>query len=419
MNDIKQVYATLKLDDNKIDILIAEFYNTRFNIICTYSATISGMEDFRIIDSETVISHIKEAVDNVSKKIGATLEKVILVLPSYHFSRTSLKVSIIPKDSCIKKKDIARAITNSLKTKVSDDSLVINTHIIKYIVNGIAYRRLPENETCDEAFLDVDLLCADKKMAFEYVNIVNKAGLEILDLVLADYAIAKESVALENSLTHNIILLNINNSETYLTLIYKTKMISMEMIHFGLHNLSSLINTEYHLPNNVCLRLLKYNVNFDINDGLDNAIYAWNDGDKTNSLTISDLNKLVKKPLNDYIDKIIVICKPILEQGASFLLTGEGSEMLAIAKLLKEKSKMEVKMYYPDIIGARKAGMCANYGALYVYREKAILNELSVNCVNMAEYDKTIDRINEDIEGESITSKIKNLFETYKESEEK
>ena len=40
MNNVKQVYAALKLDDDKIEILVAEFYNTRFNIISTYVSNI-------------------------------------------------------------------------------------------------------------------------------------------------------------------------------------------------------------------------------------------------------------------------------------------------------------------------------------------------------------------------------------------
>ena len=88
MDNVKQVYATLKLDDNKVDILVGEFYNTRFNIICTYSAPISGISDFNVIDSDSVVEGLKDAIANVSKKVGATLEKVILVLPPYNFSRT-------------------------------------------------------------------------------------------------------------------------------------------------------------------------------------------------------------------------------------------------------------------------------------------------------------------------------------------
>ncbi len=418
MNNVKQVYATLKLDDDKIEVLVAEFYNTRFNIICTYSSDIKGISEYEVTDKNALVAGVKKAITEVSKKVGATLEKVILVLPPYKFKRTSLKVSIVPSDGYIKKKDIARAITNSLKTDVDDDLLVINTHICKYTINGISTRRLPENESCDEAFVDIDLLCADKKMTFDYVEAVSESGLEILDLVLSNYAIAKESVALENSINQNIILLDINNSRTYLSLIYKTKLLSSEIIYSGLNVLSKSVCDIYHLQESIVSRLIKYNVNMNSNHDED-AIYAWNDGDSNKSIRIADLNDLVKLPLEAYIDKLVSMCKPILEKGASFLLTGEGSDMEAISIMLKEKSGVEVKNYYPDIIGARKAELCAVFGALFVYREKANLNDLSVNCVNIAEYDKTVDQIEVDVEGESITSKIKNLFEMYKESEDK
>ncbi len=418
MNNVKQVYATLKLDDDKIQILVAEFYNTRFNIICTYTADIKGISEYEITDRDALIADIKKAVKVVSKKVGATLEKVILVLPPYRFKRTSLKVSIIPSDGYIKKKDIARAITNSLKTEVDDDLLVVNTHISKYTVNGISTRRLPENESCDEAYIDIDLLCADKNMAFTYVEAISLAGLEILDLVLSNYAIAKESVALENSINQNIILLDINDTKTYLSLIYKTKLLSSEIIYSGLKQLANPVCEAYHLPENIVNRLVKYNVDYN-SLHLSDAIYAWNDGDYNKSIKISDLNELVKNPLIAYVDKLYAMCKPILEKGGTFLLTGQGCDMNAISTLLKEKTNVDAKNYYPDIIGARKAELCAVYGALFVYREKANLNDLSVNCVNIAEYDKTVDQIELDVEGESITSKIKNLFEMYKESEGK
>ncbi len=418
MNNVKQVYATLKLDDDKIEILVAEFYNTRFNIICTYSSNIRGISDYEVVDKSALVADIKQAVKYVSKKVGASLEKIILVLPPYRFKRTSLKVSIIPSDGYIKKKDIARAITNSLKTEIDDDLLVINTHISKYTINGISTRRLPENESCDEAYIDIDLLCADKNMAYSYVEAISSAGLEILDLVLSNYAIAKESVALENSINQNIILLDINDSRTYLSLIYKTKLLSSEIIYSGLKQFSDPVCNVYHLPKNIVNRLVKYNVDYN-SPHLNDAIYAWNDGDQNKSIRICDLNEIVKEPLTAYIDKLANMCNPILEKGGSFLLSGQASDMGAISTLLKEKTNVEVKNYYPDIIGARKAELCAVFGALFVYREKANLNDLSVNCVNIAEYDKTVDQIELDVEGESITSKIKNLFEMYKESEDK
>ncbi|MDO4500167.1 MAG: hypothetical protein Q4B60_02720 [Erysipelotrichaceae bacterium] len=413
---LKQVYASLKIDDGQLQILVAEYFNTRFNVICNYSSPITGIQDYKIVNKEECLETLKEGVEAVSKKIGAKLEKVILVLPPLNFKKISLKVSVIPLDGIIKKKDIARAITNSLKTHVGDDLIVINTSIVKYTVNGISTRRLPENENCDEAIVDIDLLCADKEMAYSYVSLMAEAGLEVLDLTLNSYAISKESVCLDNSINQNIILLDVGNEFTYLTLLSKGKLISAEIIYEGLNTLSATVVKKYHLPESTINRLIKYNTDFK-SDHLDDSIYAWNSENRSNSITVNELNESVRKPLNDFVDRIIAMCKPIMEKGASFCLTGEGSNMKALVDLLKESTGCEVKTYYPDSIGVRNANVAAVYGSLYIYKEKAVLNEISVNCVNIAEYDKTVDQIEINVEGESITSKIKSLFELYKDKD--
>ena len=348
MVDIKQVYATLKIDDGQVQILVAEYFNTRFNVINTYIGEIEGISDYRIIDEEKALEGLNKAIDAVSNKIGARLEKVVLVLPPFNFKRTSLKVSVIPSSSYITKKDVARAITNSLKTKVDDDLAIINTHISKYTINGISSRRLPDNEACDEAILDIDLLCADKEMAFSYVELLSKANLEILDLCLSNYAISKESVSLENSIGQTIILLDVGLNTTYMSLLSKAKLLSTEIIYEGLNKMTDLVCDKYHLPSNIVPRLIKYNVDFDSNYPLD-AVYAWNGDDSSKSICTKELTDLLAPEIDAYVDRVTLMCKPIIQKGASFLLSGEGSDMKALVYKFKEKTNCEVKAYYPEI----------------------------------------------------------------------
>lgn len=412
--NMKQVYATLKFDDNKLQILVAEYSNTRFNIIATYNSNIEGIVDYKIVDKEKVLSYINSGIESVTKKIGAKLEKVVLLVPPLNFKKISLKVSVIPTDGYFKKSDVARAITNSLKAEVDDNLVVVNTLISKYTINGISSRRFNEFEKCDEAFLDVDLLCADKEIIYSYVGLLYKAGLEVLDIVLNNYAIAKESVLLDNSINKNIILLDIGKNVTYLTLLSKGHLMGSEIIYDGLGNMYEEVYKKYHLPTSIIPRLTKYNVDFN-SPYPNDAIYAWNNEGKTSTLTIKELSDFIEKPLNDYLEKIIVMCKPIIEKGADMWVCGEGSNMAALIKRLRNMANIEVKTYFPDTIGARNSELCATYGALYVYREKASLNNLNVACLNSVEYEKVVGQIQEDEESESITTKIKNLFEIYKD----
>lgn len=413
--ELKQVYASLFIDENELQIVVAEYFNTRFNIIRVDKVKMEGIINFKINDFDRVVQIIKDTFEYSSKKIGATITKVILVLPPFGFKRFPLRVSIVPNGGIVTKKDIAKAVTSSLKTKVDGNSIVVNSSIIKYTINGISTFRIPENEICDELIVDIDLLCADKELTIDYINAVTKAGLEILDITLNNFAIAKESVLLEESLKQNIILLDIGTSYTYLTLLTKGKLTTTEIIYDGLSNIIDYVHDNLGIPKDNASRLVKYNVDYESLHP-DDAVFAWGDDKDNYSITVEQLTDTVKKPLNKYLDKILTMCKPIIDSGlTSFIVVGEGAKMNTLVKELQIQGHTYVKNYYPEAIGVRDSSLCAVYGALYTYREKALLNDLNVSCVDIAEYDSIVDLKKVDNEGESITSKIKKMFENYRD----
>lgn len=419
-NTLKQVYASIYIDDNLLEILVGEYYNTRFNIIYTNTSPINGILDFKIADYDLVVKTIKDEVEKASLKIGATIKKVILVVPAFNFKRYPLRVSVVPNGGILTKKDVARALTSSLRTPVDSDLTIVSAAIVKYMINGISTRRLPEKEVCEEVLIDIDLLCADKETTYGYINALYDAGLEILDITLNNYSICKEAVLLEQSLSENIILLDIGINHTYMSLLSKGKLTSTEVIYEGIGKIIDQVKQNINIPVNDLSRLVVYNVNYE-SENVNDAVYAWkNEKNESFSVSIKDLNSNASKPLNDYVDRILQMCKPILEGGKTiFFLVGQGSKMDALAKLLQSKAQVSVKQYYPDTIGIRDAQMCSIYGSFFVYKEKVLLNNLNVSCVDIAEYDSTVDQKKIDVEGESITMKIKKLFEQYRDREEK
>ena len=107
------------------------------------------------------------------------------------------------------------------------------------------------------------------------------------------------------------------------------------------------------------------------------------------------------------------MCEPILSTGAQIVLTGEGQQMKSLKERLKTLCNCEISEYFPDTIGIRDASMTALYGAFIVYREKALMNDLNVSCIDLLKYDELIDQKQLDSEGDTITTKIKNLFKHY------
>lgn len=414
---IKQIYVSLELCENDLKILVAEYFNTRFNILKVERRQTKAISDFKIVDKEQLKSDIKKLVEDCANKIGAKIEQVILILPAYNFKRLPLRSTVITDNGIISKKDIARAITNSLKAKVDFDVMVINPMISKYTINGISTRRMPEKESCDEVVVDIDLLCADKDMTYDYVSVVEEAGLKVLDITLNSYSIGKEASLFEESLKQNLICLDIGRSSTYLSLFSKGKLVSTEVVFDGLNAIISEVKVKYDIPENDIAKLIKYDVDYNA-DYLDDIVYAYNVNGETRSISKNDLNNITLKPIESLVDKLVTMCKPILEQGATLFVTGEGLQMNALIKKLGQEANTEMKTYYPDTIGVRDSSLTALFGSLVGYKEKVYLNDLNVNCIDLLEYDSHVEQKEFDTEGETITTKIKNLFKQYVEREE-
>ena len=409
---IKQIYVAIELCENEIRILAAEYFNTRFNIIRCDRYETKAISDFKITDRAQIIKDLKQAFAQSSNKIGSDIEQAILVVPAYNFKRFPLKSKIVPENDVISRKDVARAISNSLKATVDQDVMIVDPAITKYEINGITTRRLPDKETAEEMVVDIDLLCADMKMCYEYVSVIEESGIKILDIVLNNYAIAKEAALFEESLSKNIIILDVNRSCTYLSLLSKGRLASTEIIFDGLNSIINNVYRTYYMPYADIGRLVKYTA--DLNTRYpEDAVYAWTDQNSTKVLTCKQLNDAVERPLNAFCDKLVTMCDPIIKTGAKIVLTGEGQQMKSLKERLYTLCNCEISDYFPDTIGIRDASMTALYGAFIVYREKALMNDLSVSCIDLLKYDELIDQKNFDSEGDTITTKIKNLFKHY------
>lgn len=409
---IKQIYAGIQLSENEIKILIGEYFNTRFIILRADKYYTNSISDFRINNKEELIQDIRKAVKESSDRLGSNILQVLLVLPAYNYKRFPLRSKVVIDSGVVNRRDIARAISNSLKASVDKDVMIVNPMIVKYEVNGISTRRLPEKELSNNVVVDIDLLCADIAMAYEYVSVIEEAGLKVLDIVLNNYAVAKEASLFEESLNHTVVALDIERTCTYLSLISKGKLISTEIVFDGLNSLINRVYRTYNIPYNDIIKLVKYNVDFE-NKYPDDVIYAWSDNGSTRTITTAMLNEAIEKPLDSLINKYIDMCRPIIESGASIVLTGEGQQMKALCDMIKNRANCEFRTYSPETIGVRDPSFTALYGAFELYRDKVVMNDLSVSCIDLLKYDELIDQKELDSEGETITTKIKNLFKQY------
>lgn len=421
-NSVKQVYASIYIEESGIQVVCAEFFNTRFNVIFQDRFVCEGLIDYKVLDFDKFSASIKFALDSASTKIGASIKKILLVLPPSKFKRCNINANVIPASGVIEKSDIAKALSDSLKSNVSSDLVVVNAFITKYVINGLTSRKNPIGEHCSDFYMNIDLLCCDKELAYNFIKSINLSGYDVLDITLNNYAIAKESLLIEKSMKKNVVLLDIGRTHTYLTLLKNASIHSSEIIHFGTNNLVQDVYNNFKIDFKNIYDLIKYS-RFDETTKND-IIYAWDNKDGVHcEATFDEIYNCFIGDLNQYLDNILSMCKPIFDNGETLLMvTGDGADMVTLIDLLKIKMPCELKVYIPDEIGVRDPSFSAIFGSFYVYKDKADLNGLNVSCVDLYEYNNSVDlqsnkQANDD--GLTITTRIKNLFNDYLLKEDK
>lgn len=417
----KQIFAAIEVSDHEIRLIIGEFFNTRFNVIKTSRIPAFGLTYDQVTDENEIIRAIRKAVDNANKTIGARIERVLLCIPSYKVTCLPLKVRkpIDSIDGVCTAHDIKEAVRRAMATKIPDDLALIQAVPIKYTVNGISTRRMPINERCENLVVDVDLLCANRKLAFDLVSCVEKADLEVMDICLDIFAIAKEGALLEQGVGQNIVILKLERLYTTLGLISEGRLKACETFRFGLNKMIESINDKFDLKGDISSKLLIQNTRLDLTKYSDNPVYVYAINGEARTISEEDLAKCVQGDVKIWLDGIEGLCNPILQQRqTTVIITGEGGELNGLDRLLQARLQAEVKNYCPDTLGARNSAYSTCLGLFYAYKDQLPITNYQVNSVDIEAFEKAVSinkKSGANDSEESITQKLRGiLFEKNK-----
>ena len=392
MND-KQIYAALEISDQEVRLIVGEFFNTRFNIIKVERIPCNGISSNSVTDPVAVINAIQKACADAEKMIGSRIERVILGMPSCGMKRYSLKstVRIEGIDNTVTIQDVRNAVRRAEQVNIGKDYALIQTVCVKYTVNGISSRRIPLGERAAELTVDIDLLCADRKMSFDLVTCVEQSNLQVMDLYLDIFAVAKEAALFEQAVDRNVIVLKMEREMTTLGLITHGRVNSAMILDSGLGTIASSLTTQYGLSTADACELVKYSAQLGKKEYSDNPVYIWQDGADAKKITEKELCMTLRPMAEGWVASIEKLCRPILQAGkTTVIITGEGGEMQGFSALLADVLKCEVKDYIPETLGGRNAGLSACLGLFYAYKDKQPITGYTDNSLDMDSFIKSV-----------------------------
>ncbi len=416
MND-KQIFAAIEVSDHEVRLVVGEFFNTRFNIIKVERVACNGFDGQKIVNPNAITEAIQQAVENTHKMIGARIQSAILAIPSYGMKKYSFKstVDVEGIDNTVTVKDIRRAMNKAQNMDIGKEYALIQTVNVKYTVNGITTRRIPIGERCNQLTIDIDLLCANRKLAYDMVGCVEKSGLKILDIFLDVYAVGKEAALFEQSVNQQVIILKIERTSTTLGLLRKGRMTTATVIPAGVGNLASVLVDKYKIKSDAAVDLFKYSAVLNAKTLSDNPVHIWSEDNETQTLSERELVENVMPNVENWLTYVQKTCLPILQAGeTTVIITGEGGETQGIAEVLHDRLQVEVRTYVPDTLGGRNAGLTAALGLFYSYQDRLPITGYTDDSIDMEAFIKAVSyrekKDGQSTKEDTLTSKLKGLF---------
>lgn len=415
----KQLLAAVEVADHEIRLIVAEFFNTRLQILKTERVECSGFDGTKITNEQEVVHSLKRAVENASKNIGASIQQVLLLIPSVDFKRVMRRVTgeVSQGSVGITQNDIQRAYAGIMHMEYEPSLEVINVMVSKYIVNGINMKKAPIHEPADHFVMESEVYLANRDLAYSLAGCIEKAGLGIIDIVLDAFGVAKEASLLEQSSEDVIISVRLEKMTTQLCLFSSGKLYSAEVLATGYGEWVDKVKEAFDVPVDVANRLMIYNCRCDGLQPTEAPIYMWSKNGQTHTCSLAQLMEVLWPSIKRWIIEINQTCEPIIAaKRASVVLTGEGAIIQGLDQALQEVLATKVSLYVPETLGVRNGAFTALLGSFYMYKDMEVWRRRSAGSLNLFEFNAMISarKGKEGSQEETLPKRLKGIFDTKK-----
>lgn len=408
----KQLYSSIEITNDEIRLLVGEYYMSRFNVLRSEFVPIhQAINNNRMIEKPQIVAAaIVKLLNNAEKALALKINKVILCIPSVDVKciRKRVNVAIEEGSKRIMMSHVRLGLEKAIASEESQSHEFVNVGSVKYIVSGISSRSVPLDEKADLLTMDVELLFAKREIVYSYVKCLESCGVSILEICLDSYAMAEESVTLENSMDKYIVLVDLQKTDTTLSLYHKGRLLECERLKTGYQTWINELHRRHHLSYVEAEAMVMENC-FEEKGIYDDIVsYIWVDRDEQKSLTKKQIYDTVEERVKYWISTVNETCDPLRTiESSKIVLSGRGADIVGLRSVLTGLG-LPSQIYIPNTLGIREGRYTVCLGAMYCTRkwlETKNQKEVSI------EYNNLIAREIKREDEIGFTKKLKNILQ--------
>ncbi len=242
-----ELIVGLDIGTTKVCCVVGEAFDDSMEIIGVGIAPSLGMKKGVVVNIESTVKSIREAVRVAEDMAGCDLNSVHVGIAGNHIKGFNSPGILAINGREIKKADIDDVITAARTVKISANQQVIHVLPQEYMVDDHTGIQNPLGMTGVRLVTNVHIVTADMGAVHNLVTCCNKAGLDVADLVLESIASA-DAVLSDDEMELGVALLDIGGGTTDLAVFCEGTIRHTCEIGLGGHNLTNDLSMGLRTP---------------------------------------------------------------------------------------------------------------------------------------------------------------------------
>lgn len=242
-----EVVVGLDIGTTKICCVVGEVFDDGVDIIGVGTAPSVGLKKGIVVNIESTVKSIRQAVEQAEEAAGCELQAVYAGIAGNHIKGFNSPGILAINGREIKEADIEDVIVAAKTVKISENQQIIHVLPQEYMVDDHTGIQNPLGMTGVRLVTNVHIVTADMGAVHNLYTCCRKAGLEVMDMVLESIASAY-AVLSADEMELGVALLDIGGGTTDLAVFANGTIRHTCEIGLGGHNLTNDLSVGLRTP---------------------------------------------------------------------------------------------------------------------------------------------------------------------------
>ncbi|WP_040204870.1 cell division protein FtsA [Neobacillus jeddahensis] len=373
-----EIYVSLDIGTSSVKVIIGEMVNDSgkdsLNIIGVGNVESEGLRKGSIVDMDDTVHSIKRAIEQAERMIGMEIREVVVGISGNNIMLQNCHgiVAVSSQNREITNEDVVRVIEASHVGSIPPERENIGVIRKQFILDGKDEINDPRGMIGVRLEMDGTLITGSKSVIINTLRCVERAGLEILDIILqplaaGDFALSKDEKNL------GVALIDIGGGSTTIAVFEEGFLKATSVIPVGgdllTNDLSKVLHTSTDDAENIKVR---YGHAFFDNASEDEffsvPIIGSDQHQQFNQLYVSEI---IEARMEEIFELIANELKRlgVMDLPGGFVLTGGTAKMQGVLELAQDIFQNPVRIASPDYIGVREPQYTTAVGLIkYAYK---------------------------------------------------